>query len=159
MPALQVGGRVGHRLDRGHDGASARVVERLQLRRAVRLVYVGVQPARLTVGDGALHRDPEDRGEQGKVAAHRRSRVARARAHITPCLGSPWAHSCAWIGGTDAGAGVVGSGAPAGSRTMSSGAFSFGFTVDRITITRLSTSNQNGAPREIAKAVSSQPGT
>src|SRR5437588_12171416 len=39
----------------------------------------------------------------------------------------------------------------------SSGLFSFGFTVERTTMNLFSRSNQNGAPRETAKAVSSHP--
>ena len=40
---------------------------------------------------------------------------------------------------------------------FSSGLFSFGFTVERTTMNLLSMSNQKGAPREIARAVSNQP--
>src|SRR5207302_11358981 len=40
---------------------------------------------------------------------------------------------------------------------FSSGLFSFGLTVERTTMNLFSMSNQKGAPREIARAVSNQP--
>src|SRR4051812_36457330 len=43
------------------------------------------------------------------------------------------------------------------SSLPSSGLFSCGFTVDRITMILLSVSNQKGAPKEIANAVRIQP--
>src|SRR6478609_3898951 len=76
-------------------------------------------------------------------------------------LAPPELGAAAGGAGTATGPGTLttGAGGPCRSSENSSGLFSRGFTVERMTITLLSTSNQNGAPRVAANAVSNHPST